>query len=154
MCKLKLGKLVNFHLSLFHNLAYAGSLTHCDYVFKRWDRLADIQLWTVAASCSTVTTGVMYSNINQLNCSTEMKLTYLPTIMCHCSSNHQQATTIHQNHYFSIKLTERFSHRKMQFAGITTCCFEKHTCVKDWETMQDRIYTTAKWSKKNLKIRR
>ena len=28
MCKLKLGKLVNFHLSLFHNLAYAGSLTH------------------------------------------------------------------------------------------------------------------------------
>ena len=135
-------------------------MTNCDYFFKRWDRLADIQLWTVAASCSTVTTGVMYSNINQLNCSTEMKLTYRPTIMCHCSSNQhlfssiQQATTIHQDHYFSINLTESFSHGKMQFAGITTCCFEKHTCVKDWKTMQDRIYITAKWSQKSLKIRR
>ena len=32
--------------------------------------------------------------------------------------------------------------------GIITCCFENHTCVEDWTKMQNRVYTTAKWSSK------
>ena len=31
-------------------------------------------------------------------------------------------------------------------SGIITCCFENHSCVQDWTTMQSRIYTTAKWA--------
>ena len=30
-------------------------------------------------------------------------------------------------------------------SGVMTCCFENHSCVKDWNTMQNRVYETAKW---------
>ena len=38
-------------------------------------------------------------------------------------------------------------------SGVMTCCFENHSCVKDWNTMQNRVYETAKWDhiKKILK---
>ena len=32
------------------------------------------------------------------------------------------------------------------FSGVMTCCFENHSCVQDWATMQDRVYKTAKWA--------
>ena len=32
-------------------------------------------------------------------------------------------------------------------SGTITCCYENHSCVKDWKTMQDRVYKTAKWVK-------
>ena len=32
------------------------------------------------------------------------------------------------------------------WSGIITCCFENHSCVKDWKTMQNRVYKTAKWA--------
>ena len=31
-------------------------------------------------------------------------------------------------------------------SGIITCCYENHSCVQDWTTMQHRVYTTAKWA--------
>ena len=31
------------------------------------------------------------------------------------------------------------------FSGTIKCCFDNHSCVKDWTTMQDRVYTRAKW---------
>ena len=31
------------------------------------------------------------------------------------------------------------------FSGQIKCCFENHSCVEDWATMQSRIYKTAKW---------
>ena len=32
------------------------------------------------------------------------------------------------------------------FSGMIKCCFENHSCVKDWAIMQDRVYTRAKWA--------
>ena len=31
-------------------------------------------------------------------------------------------------------------------SGTITCCFENYSCVKDWKTMQNRVYKTAKWA--------
>ena len=32
------------------------------------------------------------------------------------------------------------------FSGMIKCCFDNHSCVKDWTIMQDRVYTRAKWA--------
>ena len=33
----------------------------------------------------------------------------------------------------------------MSFRRIITCCFDKHTCVKDWSVMQQKVYTVARY---------
>ena len=38
------------------------------------------------------------------------------------------------------------------WSGIITCCFENHSCVKDWKTMQNRVYKTAKWAAANMNL--
>ena len=31
------------------------------------------------------------------------------------------------------------------FSGTIKCCFENHSCVKNWTIMQTRVYKRAKW---------
>ena len=31
------------------------------------------------------------------------------------------------------------------FSEMIQCCFDNHSCVEDWTTMQHRVYTRSKW---------
>ena len=38
------------------------------------------------------------------------------------------------------------------FSGTIKCRFENHSCVKNWTTMQDRVYKRAKWARISLNL--
>ena len=154
---MKLGKLVNFHFSLFHNFLWHTAII---FNFLCWRAFKVRQACGYTALNSSGE--LLYCNrggnvyiVISTNWFGPQRWNW-PTFLPKYATAHP--ITIFSTQFnkpqqsISFNLTESFL--KEQFAGITTCCFEKHTCVKDWKTMQDRIYITAKWSQKSLKIRR
>ena len=51
-----------------------------------------------------------------------------------------------RGHYKPNFVKKKYKKNILDFLGQIQCCFDKHSCVKDWEAMQLKVYTTAKYA--------